>query len=145
MKQNIAIGSFEKLYEDEEVYVLKAQNTEAEEQSFQQAVDKTHIQFHFCAKGSAQFLFNQGRYQLQVSDENSLLLYNTQLDLPINLVLAPSTSVLCIVMTITKFHSCFSNDAAHIPFLSNAFEEKVLCPRNYDTSYGSSFKSVDEF
>jgi len=124
MKQNIAKGSFKKIYSDDGVYVLKAQNDTTDVLSVTHDVDKSFIQLHLCSKGSANFLFNQGRYSLQVSDESSLLLYNTQLDLPINLLLDADSDILTIVMSIVKFHSLFSEDANHIPFLSDSFQEK---------------------
>ncbi len=123
MKNN-AIGSFEQIYAEDGLYALKAQNDTIGNVQVMHHVDRSYIQFHFCAKGKAQFLFNQGSYQLEVSDENSLLLYNTQRDLPIHLQLSPDTYVLTMVMSIGKFHSLFSEDANHIPFLSDSFEEK---------------------
>ena len=58
------------------------------------------------------------------SEENSLLLYNTQKDLPLNVVLEPNSWLLSVVMTIQKFHSLFSSEADYIPFLSNENSEK---------------------
>ena len=77
-------------------------------------------------KGSAKFVFNEGRYALEVSEENSLLLYNTQLDLPLNLELNQNSWLVSVVMTIRKFHSLFSREADYIPFLS---------PQNKDKKY----------
>ena len=114
--ENIAIGSFEELFSDEGIYGLKAQNTGTEATRVQHPVDSNYIQFHFCIKGNASFFFNAGAYNLAVTDENSLLLYNTMKDLPIDLVLQPDTHLLTVVMTIRKFHSLFSQDSDHIPF-----------------------------
>lgn len=123
-KKNIASGSFDAIYAEDGAYVLRAQNRTDKPLALNHDLDKSHIQFHFCAKGNAQFLFNKGNYRLEVSDESSLLLYNTQMDLPIDLLLHPNSDVLSIVMRIRKFHSLFSDDAAHIPFLSDSFQEK---------------------
>jgi hypothetical protein len=41
----------------------------------------------FWIKGSAKFIFNQGNYAMK--EEKSLLLYNPQKELPLNLELAP--------------------------------------------------------
>src|SRR5690606_10253706 len=70
------------------------------------------------------FIFNEGRYALEVSEENSLLLYNTQLALPINLELSPNSWMVSIIMTIRKFHSLFSKEANYIPFLTPENKEK---------------------
>ena len=105
-------------------YVLKIQNDTEDKALVEREIDSSFVQFHFCLKGSSQFLFNQGSYQLAVTEENSLLLYNTQKDLPLNLILQPNSWLLSVVMTIRKFHSLFSSEAGYIPFLSDDFAEK---------------------
>lgn len=122
--KNIAIGSFEQIYVEEQMYVLKIQNDSNEDSAIAHEIDRSYIQFHFSLKGNAQFFFNQGAYHLDISDENSLLLYNTQKDLPLHLVLSPNTWIVSVVMTIQRFHSLFSEDASYIPFLDESFVEK---------------------
>ena len=84
-EKSTAKGSFEEVLIDEGFFVLKIQNDTAHTQKVSREIDSSFIQFHFCSKGSAKFIFNDGRYALEVAEENSLLLYNTQLDLPLNL------------------------------------------------------------
>jgi AraC-like DNA-binding protein len=59
-----------------------------------------------------------------VPEDQSLLLYNTQVDLPLNADVYPNTWMVSLVMSIQKFHSLFSQQAEHIPFLSKEFEDK---------------------
>ncbi|AKA35108.1 MAG: AraC family transcriptional regulator [Muricauda sp.] len=122
--KNVASGSFREVFIEDGFYVLKIQNDTEEIQKVEREIDSTYIQFHFCLKGNARFNFNQGAYGLEVSEENSLLLYNTQKDLPLNLELAPKSWLLSVVMTIRKFHSLFSSEAEYIPFLSAENQEK---------------------
>lgn len=122
--KNVATGSFEEILIDDGFYVLKIQNEGIENQQVTREINKRYIQFHFCLKGGGKFVFNDGNYALDVSEENSLLLYNTQLDLPLNLSLAPGSWMVSIVMTIRKFHSLFSDEASYIPFLNNENNEK---------------------
>lgn len=122
--ENVAQGSYEEIWIDEGFYVLKIQNDTDEENVAERDIDSSFIQFHFCLKGGGKFNFNQGHYQLEVSEENSLLLYNTQKDLPLNLIVHPNTWLLSVVMTIRKFHSLFSSEASYIPFLSEENKEK---------------------
>jgi AraC-like DNA-binding protein len=75
-------------------------------------------------KGHAKFIFNDGRYALEVSEESSLLLYNTQIDLPLNMELSASSWMVSIVMTIRKFHSLFSKEAEYIHFLRAENKDK---------------------
>lgn len=122
--KNIAEGSFEEVFIEDGFYVLKIQNDAPQIEKVTRQIDSSFIQFHFCLKGSAKFIFNDGRYALDVSEENSLLLYNTQMDLPLNLELNPTSWLVSVVMTIRKFHSLFSKEANYIPFLSAENKDK---------------------
>lgn len=122
--KNVAKGSYQEILIEEGFYVLKIQNDTDQTRFVEREIDSSFIQFHFCLKGGGKFNFNQGNYQLEVSEENSLLLYNTQKDLPLNLSVFPDTWLLSVVMTIRKFHSLFSNEASYIPFLSEENKEK---------------------
>ncbi|CAZ95917.1 AraC family transcriptional regulator [Zobellia galactanivorans] len=122
--KNIAQGSFQEVLIEDGFYVLKIQNDTAETQHVVRDIDSSYIQFHFCLKGKARFVFNQGNYHLEVSEENSLLLYNTQIDLPMDLKLEPNSWLVSVVMTIRKFHSLFSKEADYIPFLSAENKDK---------------------
>ena len=122
--KSVAKGSFQEALIDDGFFVLKIQNDDASVQKVTRDIDSSFIQFHFCLKGNAKFIFNDGRYALEVSEENSLLLYNTQMDLPLNLELAANSWMVSVVMTIRKFHSLFSSEADYIPFLSAENKEK---------------------
>ena len=122
--KSVAKGTYEEVLIEDGFYVLKIQNDTEDKALVEREIDSSFVQFHFCLKGSSQFLFNQGSYQLAVTEENSLLLYNTQKDLPLNLILQPNSWLLSVVMTIRKFHSLFSSEAGYIPFLSDDFAEK---------------------
>ena len=117
-EKNIAEGSFREVLIEDGFYVLKIQNDSTDIHKVSREIDSSFIQFHFCLKGNGKFVFNEGRYALEVSEENSLLLYNTQIDLPLNLELCSNSWMVSIVMTIRKFHSLFSKEANYIPFLS---------------------------
>ncbi len=122
--KNVAQGSYQEVLIEDGFYVLKIQNDTAHMQKVTRDINSSFIQFHFCLKGNAKFVFNEGRYALEVSEENSLLLYNTQLDLPLNLELNPNSWLVSVVMTIRKFHSLFSKEADYIPFLGPESKDK---------------------
>lgn len=123
-EKNVAQGSFQEVLIEDGFFVLKIQNDTTAFQRVAREIDSSFIQFHFCLKGSAKFVFNQGNYALEVSEENSLLLYNPQMDLPLNLELHPNSWLVSVVMTIRKFHSLFSREADYIPFLSAENKDK---------------------
>ena len=123
-EKNIAQSSFTEVFIESGFSVFKIQNDTDLIQKVTREIDSTYIQFHFCLKGRAKFIFNEGRYALDVSEENSLLLYNTQIDLPLNLELNANSWLVSVVMTIRKFHSLFSKEASYIPFLSSENKDK---------------------
>ncbi|MGB7394891.1 MAG: AraC family transcriptional regulator [Pricia sp.] len=122
--KNVAQGSFQEVFIEDGFFVLKIQNDTSEMHKVTRDIDSSFIQFHFCLKGRARFVFNKGNYALDVSEEQSLLLYNPQMDLPMNLELAPNSWMVSVVMTIRKFHSLFSREADYIPFLSSENRDK---------------------
>lgn len=99
-------------------YVFRLQNDTDQVTRELHDISSNYIQFHFCMKGEGNFLFNTGNYVFNVKEEHSILLYNPQRDLPIDLKLQPNTWIIGIVISIKKFHSLFSQDADHIHFLS---------------------------
>lgn len=126
--KSIAEGSFREVLIEEGFFVLKIQNDDLQIQKVTREIDSSFIQFHFCLKGHVKFIFNEGRYALDVTEETSLLLYNTQLALPLNVSLGKNSWMVSIVMTIGKFHSLFSREADYIHFLN---------PENKDKKYYS--------
>ena len=124
--KNNAVSPYSETRIEEGFTILKFTNEEREDQRVMRKVDSSFLQFHFCAKGSAMFGFNEGNYTLPLAEENALLLYNPQRDLPMNLNLHPGTWVVSVLISIKKFHSLFSAEADYITFLS---------PENKDRKY----------
>ncbi|MEZ4809983.1 MAG: AraC family transcriptional regulator [Allomuricauda sp.] len=122
--ENVAKGSYDEILVEDGFYILKIQNDTRDPQVIEREIDSSFIQFHFCLKGRSKFNFNEGNYFLEVTEENSLLLYNTQKDLPLNLIVHSNSWLLSVVMTIRMFHSLFSKEADYIPFLSGENMEK---------------------
>ena len=114
---------------DEGFHVLRCINETESNQKYHESVSQECIQFHFCKKGSGTFEFNGGNYHLPMLSNQVILLYNPQKALPINLSLAPDSSVVSLVISIKKFHSLFSEDADHIHFLTPENNTK----KYYDT------------
>ena len=133
-EKNIAIGTIQDYLVDEGIIFLKLLNDEELRAAFEYEIDKNHIQFHFCIKGSSKFNFNNGNYSFPVISENSILLYNPVQELPINASLEPNSLVLSVLISIKKFHSLFSDQADQISFLNqdNAgnkfYKDKKLGP-----------------
>ena len=122
--KSVAKSSFDETIVDDGVLVLAHKNETTKMQSVAKEIDSDYIQFHFCVKGSSQFVFNEGRYRLNILEENSLLLYNPQRDLPIHLEINPNSWMVSILISIKTFHGLFSQEADYITFLSEDNKDK---------------------
>lgn len=118
------MGSQETVKIEDDFFLLRFENNENEVFRAERQINQGLIQFHFGIKGKAKFIFNQGNYALDLKEEKSLLLYNPQKELPLNLELAPNSWVISVVISIKKFHGLFSSEAEHIPFLSKENQER---------------------
>lgn len=109
----------------EQGFVLHfCQNETTDNQKVEKKIEKNYIQFHFCIKGKASFHFNQGRYELPLTEEKSLLLYNPKLELPMDITVFPKSWVVSVLVSIKKLHTLFSNDAGYINFLVDENKDK---------------------
>ncbi|MBT8319507.1 MAG: AraC family transcriptional regulator [Gramella sp.] len=122
--KNNAVSISEEIKIEDGFFILKFQNDTADTKLMSRAIDNSFIQFHFNVKGASKFLFNNGNYELPLPEENSLLLYNPQRDLPLNVSLAPESWLISLVISIKKFHALFSQEADYITFLSSDNKDK---------------------
>lgn len=120
------MGSQEIIKIETDFTLIRFQNDENENFHVKKHIQQGLIQFHFGIKGKAKFVFNQGNYALDLKEEKSLLFYNPQKELPLDLELEPNSWVISVIVSIQKFHSLFSSEANHIAFLS---------PENNDKKY----------
>ena len=133
-EKSIAIGTMQDFIVDEGVIVLKISNDIDNNRHFNYDIDKNHIQFHFCLKGSCKFLFNNSSYSFPVENGSSIMLYNPQQELPINASLGSGSLVLSVLISIKKFHGLFSKQADQISFLNQEnignkfYKEKKMGP-----------------
>src|SRR6056300_632956 len=123
-EKSVAKSPFEETKVEDGLLILTFKNEETHVQSVAKEIDSDYIQFHFCVKGSSHFVFNEGRYRLNILEENSLLLYNPQRELPINLEINPHSWMVSILISIKKFHGLFSQEADYITFLSEDNRDK---------------------
>ena len=124
LQKNVAQSFYEETIVAPGFFILKFNNETDENQIFKREVNTNFIQFHFCVKGAAAFSFNQGHYVLPLKEENSLLLYNPQQDLPISLSLQKHSWLISILLPINKFHELFSTEASYITFLSDENKDR---------------------
>ena len=122
--QNNAEGATKEHEIERGFLMLVHQNESTEVHYINRQPGRSYIQLHFGLKGSSRFLFNEGRYILEVPEEKMLLLYNPQKDLPIHLEIQPKSWLVSILITLPKFHGLFSTEAGHVDFLSMENKDK---------------------
>lgn len=118
------MGSKEEIKIENNFFLIRFQNEGNEIYKVERAVSEGLIQFHFGMKGKAKFIFNEGRYALDLNEQKSYLFYNPQKELPLNLELAPNSWVISLIISIKMFHSLFSSEADYIPFMSKENADK---------------------
>ncbi|GGI56371.1 helix-turn-helix transcriptional regulator [Winogradskyella haliclonae] len=122
--KSVAVGSFNETFLEDGFFVLSYKNDNEAVEVVERRIDSSYIQFHFCTKGEATFVFNQGTYRLPIHQDTSLLLYNPQRDLPIHLEVQPNCWLVSLVISLEKFHGLFSQDASYVTFLSDDNRDK---------------------
>jgi AraC-like DNA-binding protein len=123
-KKNVAERYFEETNVDDDFLVLTFKNETNTIQNLRRDIQSDFIQFHFCIKGNCKFIFNEGTYILNILEENSLLLYNPQRSLPINIEINSNSWIVSVLISIKKFHALFSLEADYISFLNEENKEK---------------------
>lgn len=123
-EKNNAVSISEEIKIEDGFFILKFQNDTSTTKLMSREIDNSFIQFHFNVKGHSKFLFNEGSYELPLQEENSLLLYNPQRDLPLNVSLDAESWLVSLVISIKKFHALFSQEADYITFLSEDNRDK---------------------
>jgi AraC-like DNA-binding protein len=118
------MGSQEEIQIENDFILIRFQNDGNDPFRVERHISQGLIQFHFGIKGKAKFIFNQGNYALDLKEEKSLLFYNPQKELPLNLELGAHSWVISVIISIQKFHSLFSSEAGYIPFLSEENNDK---------------------
>ncbi|MDB9980344.1 MAG: helix-turn-helix transcriptional regulator [Flavobacteriales bacterium] len=133
-KAHISKGVYIETLIEEGFYTLAFNNELDNDVQYNREVGSNFVQFHFCIKGQARFSFNDGNYILPLLEDNSLLLYNPERDLPLNLTVDPNSWVLSVLLPIKKFHGLFSTEANYITFLSEEnrdrkyYKDAVITP-----------------
>ena len=124
MSTKAVLNFTEEIKIDNEFILIRFQNDTQEALTYKRQVKTGLIQFHFGLKGKAKFIFNQGNYTLELAEEKSLLFYNPQKELPLDVVVEPNSWTISILISIKKFHGLFTSDADQIPFLSEENKDK---------------------
>jgi len=109
---------------EDELYILNITDLDETVNYVWDEVNNNYIQFHFVTSGKAKFYFNNSQYAIDLTKEESILLYNPDQNIPINVELDKSATLLSVIVKIETFHSFFSNESSYISFLSEENRHK---------------------
>ena len=116
--KSIARGILEERDVENGFYLLYSQNESENVERIERKVGLEYLQFHFCVSGKLELVFNEGRYKMPLKKERSLVLYNPQVGLPIDVLLEPGSAMISLLIPIEKLHGFFSKEAHFIAFLN---------------------------
>ena len=68
------MGSQQDIILGDKFFCLLVDNQDVNERVVVRDVDSSYIQFHFVIRGSINFLFNEGAYQLNIDERQYLML-----------------------------------------------------------------------
>ncbi len=77
------------------------------------------IQFFFCLKGTITFSYHGGRYQQQLLEGRSFLMYNPERNLQQEISFSSDARMLCLLITVERLHELFVNDFSELSFLNS--------------------------
>ncbi len=97
--------------------IIKLHNDSAKPMSFSKEVNTTYIQLFFSLKNTGKLNYNNGAYSINVEENKSLVMFNPQKSLAIDIDVLPKSKVVILLIKISKFHSFFSEFTKHISFL----------------------------
>ena len=109
---------------EKEFHIIKLQNKGKETHTFMKEVTSDFIQLFLCVSGKGVLIFNNGNYTIDVLENKSLILFNPQQNLPVNIDVSPDSKIILLLISITKFHSFFSDFSTYITFLKDENQNK---------------------
>ncbi|MCF6349995.1 MAG: AraC family transcriptional regulator [Flavobacteriaceae bacterium] len=113
--------------------LLKIENSTSINQLFKKEVTTNYIQLFFGLNGKGKLLYNNGNYTIDIHENKSLVMFNPQKELPINIEVYSNSKIIILLIAISKFHSFFSEFTKHISFLDNEnkkyYSAKDLLPK----------------
>ena len=105
---------------EENFICIKLENTTDKSKFIERNIDSSYIQFHFSLKEPSELIFNNSTYKLTIDDMTYLTLYNPDKELPLNIKVTSQASIVCVLISINKFHKLFSSyGEKNIPFLNS--------------------------
>lgn len=123
-EKNVVKGTLKDRHIKDGIYLLCSENNTENIHNLKRKVSTGYLQFHFCVEGSMHLQYNDGRYQMPLQEERSLILYNPQVELPIDILLQPNSAVVSLLLPIEILHAFFSKEAHFIAFLNEENRDK---------------------
>ncbi len=113
-KINTQKSDFKVLFEQEDLSLVRVENTSSDSEIKQSLLRKSIIHFYFCLEGSATFEFSP-QYSREIQKQRNFFFYNPEKDLPFALKLSPQARMVFLTISLAGVHKLFVHDS--LPFL----------------------------
>ena len=107
-------SDFKVLFEQEDLSLIRLENSSSDSEIKQSLLRKSIIHFYFCLEGSASFEFSP-QYSREIQKQRNFFFYNPEKDLPFALKLSPHARMVFLTISLDGVHKLFVHDT--LPFL----------------------------
>jgi AraC-like DNA-binding protein len=111
---NTQKSDYRALFEQEDLSLVRIENSTLEAVAHQALIRKGIIHFYFCLEGSASFEFSP-QYSREIQKQRNFFFYNPEKDLPFSLKLSPHARIVSLTISLDGVHKLFVHDT--LPFL----------------------------
>lgn len=109
---------FENILIEDGFEFIKIYNNTSKTKSYSKEVNSNYIQLFFGLDKKGILNYNNGAYSIDIQDNKSLIMFNPQKSLAINMDIIAKGKVAILLIKIEKFHAFFSEFTKHISFLN---------------------------
>jgi AraC-like DNA-binding protein len=113
--KNSARGSYEIYNENNELIVVKLNNTKKEPYSLQKNIIKELVHLYICLEGSVSVEIHDQHYSFPLKEDSSTLIFIKNFTPLLKFYMQPNTKVIGIYISVNKLHALFAQDTDQLP------------------------------
>lgn len=117
--ENIARGALEVFNENNELIVIKLENTSEEPYTVCKNIIRELIHIYICLEGSVSVEIDRMHYSFPLKEDSSTLIYIKDFKPKLNFQMQPCTKVIGIYISVERLHALFSQDTNQMPVFSS--------------------------
>lgn len=117
--KNTAKGTHEIFNENNELVVIKLDNSESHTNSIEKDISHEFIHLYICLNGSASVEIVEQHYSFPLKEDSSTLIYIRNFTPQLKFHMMPATQVIGVYISVDRLHSLFSQDTNQLPVFDN--------------------------